>query len=94
MSNQHPGTTTKRYRSSKAQQSNVPKPGTARKSPTVLRLEDEVTKLLQRLAEAESESEQLRDLLTDIRTIAHNKSTGPAVPDTYWEIRDLAGTDS
>lgn len=32
----------------------------------------------------------LRDALEQIYEIAHHKSTGPAVPDTYWEIRNIA----
>lgn len=36
------------------------------------------------------EIEALRDTLRLIANIAHEKSTGPAVPDTYWEIRNIA----
>jgi hypothetical protein len=30
------------------------------------------------------------DALQSIYDLAHNKSTGPAVPDTLWEIRNIA----
>lgn len=30
------------------------------------------------------------DALRKISDIAHDASTGPAVPDTYWEIRNIA----
>lgn len=46
---------------------------------------------------AQSENEALRceidrlhDLLIQIGNIAHNASTGPAVPDVLWEIRGMA----
>lgn len=29
-------------------------------------------------------------VMCDIYETAHNASTGPAAPDTYWEIRQLA----
>ena len=38
----------------------------------------------------EEEVNHLDQLLTDIGDIAHNNSTGPAVPDTLWEIRQRA----
>ena len=36
------------------------------------------------------EIEALRDTLRHIADLAHNASTGPAVPDTLWEIRNIA----
>jgi hypothetical protein len=32
----------------------------------------------------------LQDALIDIGNMAHNASTGPAVPDVLWEIRGAA----
>jgi len=37
-----------------------------------------------------AEIERLQDALRDIAELAHDKSTGPAVPDTCWEIRRMA----
>ena len=34
--------------------------------------------------------DRLDDLLTEIGNKAHDASTGPAVPDTLWEIRAMA----
>lgn len=39
---------------------------------------------------AADEIERLRVLLKDIGDKAHDLSTGPAVPDGYWEIRGMA----
>lgn len=33
---------------------------------------------------------ELYELLQEIGNLAHDKSTGPAVPDTLWEIRNMA----
>jgi hypothetical protein len=35
-------------------------------------------------------TEHLMDALVEIAEFAHDKSTGPAVPDALWEIRDMA----
>lgn len=37
-----------------------------------------------------TECSRLEELLTSISDLAHANSTGPAVPDTLWEIRQLA----
>ncbi len=36
------------------------------------------------------EIERLKELLRQIGDFAHDKSTGPAVPDALWEIRSMA----
>lgn len=33
---------------------------------------------------------EMERALTRINYLAHDASTGPAVPDTYWEIRNIA----
>jgi len=38
-----------------------------------------------------AENEELLDRLAAIHDMAHDKSTGPAVEDSYWAIRALAG---
>ena len=40
--------------------------------------------------EASAEIERLRNLLEVIGNYAHDRSTGPAVPDDLWEIRGMA----
>ena len=42
------------------------------------------------LEHTQAELEQLREALRRIHDLAHAKSTGPAVPDTLWEIRSIA----
>jgi hypothetical protein len=37
-----------------------------------------------------AESQRLRDLLTEVAEYAHQHSTGPAVPDALWEVRQKA----
>lgn len=39
---------------------------------------------------AREEASRLRELLTEIAEYAHHHSTGPAVPDVLWEIRQMA----
>ena len=39
---------------------------------------------------AKAEAKRLRDLLTEIAEHAHQHSTGPAVPDVLWEVRQMA----
>lgn len=47
-------------------------------------IEDELTKQLA------IRQYELAQALEKIYDLAHDKSTGPAVPDTYWEIRNIA----
>jgi hypothetical protein len=42
------------------------------------------------IEEAEARIAELESALQRIGDLAHDKSTGPAVPDGYWEIRELA----
>jgi hypothetical protein len=42
------------------------------------------------LLESAKRVEQLETLLTEIGNYAHDQSTGPAVPDEFWSIRDMA----
>lgn len=42
------------------------------------------------LAALKARVEQLETALHKIGDLAHDHSTGPAVPDGYWEIRSLA----
>lgn len=42
------------------------------------------------LAEAGERVDRLESTIDDIREFAHYQSTGPAVPDGYWLIRDMA----
>lgn len=42
------------------------------------------------LCDAERQIEALQARLTAIGDLAHDKSTGPAVPDVLWEIRSMA----
>lgn len=44
----------------------------------------------QAIADLTRERDQLQDRLTDIGNFAHDKSTGPAVPDALWEVRRMA----
>lgn len=41
-------------------------------------------------AEAANEIESLRQRLRDIGDYAHEHSTGPAVPDALWTVREMA----
>ena len=36
------------------------------------------------------EAKRLRDLLTQVAEYAHDRSTGPTVPDSLWEVRQMA----
>lgn len=38
----------------------------------------------------QDEVSRLNNLLSDIGDFAHDKSTGPAVPDALWQIRSMA----
>ena len=42
------------------------------------------------IEQLEDEVNRLDQLLVDIGDTAHNNSTGPAVPDMYWYIRQKA----
>lgn len=42
------------------------------------------------IAQKDAEIEKLKNLLQEIAELAHNKSTGLAIPDVYWEIRRMA----
>ena len=42
------------------------------------------------LCKAQAEIDRLHDLLIDIGNRAHHASTGPALPDEFWEIRSIA----
>jgi hypothetical protein len=37
-----------------------------------------------------TDADKLREVLRSIGDIAHDASTGPAVPDVLWEIRRMA----
>jgi len=37
-----------------------------------------------------NERDELSDLLHEIGNFAHDRSTGPAVPDALWEVRRMA----
>ena len=41
-------------------------------------------------AEPRSDADALHDVLRQIGDMAHDASTGPAVPDVLWEIRRIA----
>jgi len=43
-------------------------------------------------AEARAEAAAMREAIKDIGDFAHDRSTGPAVPDALWEIRRMAYT--
>ena len=52
---------------------------------------------VERVRELEAENERLRDeaselldRLQEIGNFAHQNSTGPAIPDEFWSIRDMA----
>ena len=40
--------------------------------------------------EMKVQNEVMKEALQKIHELAHDVSTGPAVPDVYWEIRELA----
>lgn len=40
--------------------------------------------------EAGNARDEMSDLLHDIGNFAHDRSTGPAVPDALWEVRRMA----
>ena len=42
------------------------------------------------LRRLQAEIDRLNDLLTEIGNKSHDASTGPALPDTLWEIRAMA----
>jgi hypothetical protein len=42
------------------------------------------------MVEAADEIDRLRVVLMNIGNLAHDASTGPAVPDVFWEIRRMA----
>jgi hypothetical protein len=48
------------------------------------------TEMLQKLAKERRRVVVLEAALRQIQDIAHENSTGPAVPDTLWEIRNIA----
>ena len=63
-------------------------------SPKVLDTEfEEAIKVIeQKNTDQLAEIENLQETLRAIHTIAHDKSTGPTIPDVYWDIRSLAGS--
>ena len=46
-------------------------------------MRQDTDRLLQRI-------DELEDILVEIGEFAHANSTGPAVPDEFWSIRDMA----
>lgn len=53
----------------------------------------ERTAMQAEIAAMKAEVELLKGRLTSIGDLAHDTSTGPAVQDTYWEIRSMAYAD-
>jgi hypothetical protein len=51
---------------------------------------EQLSVIANRLEEMVKEIDRLSDLLLEIGNIAHDASTGPAVPDVLWEIRSKA----
>ena len=51
----------------------------------------QVFRLLSGYGDLLSEIQRLRKALEAIYNLAHETSTGPAIPDEYWDIRRLAG---
>ena len=56
----------------------------------IQQLIDRVARLVSQLARTEAECERLLEVLTNIGNYAHDASTGPTVPDAFWEIRKMA----
>lgn len=52
--------------------------------------EDRLADARQQVLLLEAERDELHDLLRQIGDLAHAGSTGPAVPDSLWEIRCMA----
>lgn len=46
--------------------------------------------LLAEVVRLRAERDALRDALTEIGDFAHDRSTGPAVPDALWDVRIMA----
>lgn len=42
------------------------------------------------MADQRDRIEELEEALSQIGAFAHDNSTGPAVPDAFWSIRDMA----
>ena len=59
-------------------------------SVTVMRLEAEVKADGEQMIAHLERIDALADRLHRIGNIAHDRSTGPEIPDHYWEIRHLA----
>ena len=55
-----------------------------------IELEKKYLSVVGELAIAKEEINCYELILFDIGDLAHDASTGPAVPDTYWEIREMA----
>jgi hypothetical protein len=51
---------------------------------------EQLSVIANKLEEMEKEIDRLGELLLEIGNIAHDASTGPAVPDVLWEIRSKA----
>jgi hypothetical protein len=51
---------------------------------------EQLSVIANKLEEMDKEIDRLGDLLLEIGNIAHDASTGPAVPDVLWEIRSKA----
>lgn len=62
----------------------------ARLTAQVQQAKDEAQFALIRLNHEANQKKYLQEVLKQIGDLAHDKSTGPAVPDTLWEIRQLA----
>ena len=42
------------------------------------------------MADQRERIEELEQALSEIASFAHDNSTGPAIPDAFWSIRDMA----
>lgn len=62
----------------------------ARLQKEVFQAKDEADFALKRLNHETEQKKRLQEILHHIGDLAHTRSTGPAVPDTLWEIRQLA----
>lgn len=49
-----------------------------------------INTILQERNDLQQKLDEMRNLLIEIGHKAHDASTGPAVPDTLWEIRSMA----
>ncbi len=60
-------------------------------SMTVTALDKNKNKLQSRIAELEARNTEYLEALQEIHNKAHDLSTGPTVPDGFWELREIAG---